>query len=80
MLMNPVEFEKTYQRYLNKMLESDKLDMFRRKLIMRCLYPNQSTETLEDMLKGIIWRKQKIKKNTKDLWRVLGNRRNRRMH
>lgn len=53
MLMNPVEFEKTYQRYLNKMLESDKLDMFRRKIIMRCLYPNQSTETLEDMLKGI---------------------------
>ena len=53
MLMNPIEFEKTYQRYLNKMLESDKLDMFRRKIIMRCLYPNQSTETLADMLKGI---------------------------
>ena len=53
MLMKPVDFETTYHKYLVKMLESDKLDMFRKKIIMRCLYPNQSDETLADMLKGI---------------------------
>ena len=53
MLMNDREFDKTYTKYLNKMLESDKLSTLRKKIIMRCLYPNESSETLEDMLKGV---------------------------
>lgn len=53
MLMKDIDFERAYQRYLTKMLESDKLDMFRRKIIMRCLYPNESSETLADMLKDV---------------------------
>lgn len=53
MTMKPIEFENTYHKYLVKMLESDKLDILRKKVIMRCLYPEQSSETLEDMLKSI---------------------------
>lgn len=53
MLIKPTEFENTYHKYLVKMLESDKLDILRKKVIMRCLYPEQSSETLEDMLISI---------------------------
>lgn len=54
MKMNNIDFNKTYNRYLEKMLESEKLDVFRKKIIMRCLYPKESTETIEDMLKSFI--------------------------
>lgn len=53
MLMKHEDFEKAYNRYLTKMLESNNLSLLRKKIIMRCLYPNEDTETLEDMLKGI---------------------------
>jgi hypothetical protein len=52
MLMKPIDFETTYHKYLVKMLESDKLELLREKIIMRCLYPNESEETLLDLLKG----------------------------
>lgn len=52
MLMKHEDFEKAYNRYLTKMLESNNLSLLRKKIIMRCLYPNESTETLEDMLKA----------------------------
>ena len=54
MKMNNIDFNKTYNRYLEKMLDSEKLDWFRKKIIMRCLYSNESTETIEDMLKSYI--------------------------
>lgn len=54
MLMKINEFENAYNRYLVRMLECKKLDMFRKKIIMRILYPNQNTETLEDMIKNYI--------------------------
>jgi hypothetical protein len=50
--MKHEDFEKAYNRYLTKMLESNNLSLLRKKIIMRCLYPNESTETLEDMLKA----------------------------
>ena len=53
MLMKEIDFERAYQRYLTKMLESDKLEAFIKKIIMRCLYPNESSETLADMLKDV---------------------------
>ena len=54
MLMKSAEFENIYNKYLVKMLDCNKLDMLRKKIIMRCLYPNQSKETLEDMIKSYV--------------------------
>lgn len=53
MTMKHQDFENAYHRYLTKMLESDKLSTLRKKIILRCLYPNEEIETLEDMLKGV---------------------------
>ena len=53
MLMKEIDFDKAYIKYLNKMLESDKLSELRKKIILRCLYPNQESETLTEMLKDI---------------------------
>ena len=39
MLMEKAKFERTYQKYLNKMLETD-IPVFRKKIIARILYPD----------------------------------------
>ena len=52
MALSDEKFELAYQKYLNKMLESDKLSTLRKKIILKCLYPEQDFETLAEMIKS----------------------------
>lgn len=40
MNMSNETFEKTYIKYLNKMVDAEDLPLFRKKIILKCLYPN----------------------------------------
>lgn len=51
MVMPRDKFELAYKKYLTKMLESDKVSTLRKKIILHCLYPNITIESIEDMLK-----------------------------
>lgn len=53
MRMDEVAFGKAYTRYLNKMLNSDCPEVQKR-AILHCLYPNMETESVADMLKGVV--------------------------
>lgn len=50
MTMSDELFEKAYNKYLNKMVDCDKMPEFRKKIILKCLYPEYDY-SLED-LKG----------------------------
>ena len=40
MSMNNDLFEKTYVKYLNKMVDAKNLPIIRKKIILKCLYPD----------------------------------------
>lgn len=50
MAMNDELFEKAYKRYLNKMIDCKNVPEFRKKIILKCLYPEMDIE-LKDVLK-----------------------------
>ena len=43
MMMDNAKFERTYQKYLNKMLEAD-IPAFRKKIVARILYPDMEVD------------------------------------
>lgn len=50
MHMDEKSFDELYVKYLNKMLGANITDL-RKKIILRCLYPDLDTETLAEMIK-----------------------------
>ena len=52
MSMNNDLFEKTYTRYLNKMMDCNEVPNFRKEFILKCLYPEHDIN-LKDMLKKV---------------------------
>ena len=52
MLMSKEEFDKVYDAYLNKMLEADNLPLLRKKIILRCLYPDTEID-INELVKGL---------------------------
>lgn len=50
MNMKKEEYDKTYMRYLNKMVEAKGLPDIRKKIILKCLYPDKDI-ALSDLLK-----------------------------
>ena len=44
------EFDKLYNSYLNKMLEAENLPLIRKKIILRCLYPDTEID-INELLK-----------------------------
>lgn len=50
MNMTEKDFDELYVKYLNKMLSANITDL-RKKIILRCLYPDLDTETLAEMIK-----------------------------
>ena len=47
MAMNDELFEKAYKRYLNKMVDAKGVPDFRKKIILKCLYPNMDVDINE---------------------------------
>lgn len=47
------KFERTYQAYLNKILEAP-IPNFRRKLIMKCIYPQMEFDVINDLIKDVV--------------------------
>ncbi len=52
MFLGDDTFESVYVKYLNKMLDADNLPLIRKKVILRCLYPNVEID-INDLLKGL---------------------------
>ena len=54
MELDDEEFEELYQNYLDRMLNCDKVENFRKKILMHIKYPNYSEEAIEEIVKEII--------------------------
>lgn len=52
MFLGEDTFESVYVKYLNKMLDAEDLPLIRKKVILRCLYPNTEID-INDLLKGL---------------------------
>lgn len=48
------EFEKLYMEYVNKMLESDRVESFRKKILMHIKYPEYSSDDIDEIIKEMV--------------------------
>ena len=53
------EFEKLYMEYVNKMLESDRVESFRKKILMHIKYPEYSSDDIDEIIKEMVVKKGK---------------------
>ncbi len=54
MNLNENKFEEIYQKYLDRMLSSDKVETFRKKILIHIKYPEYSFDDIEEIVKEIV--------------------------
>ncbi len=54
MTLTDDEFEKLYMEYVNKMLESDRVETFRKKILMHIKYPEYSANDIDEILHAMV--------------------------
>ena len=57
MVLNDNEFEKLYQKYLNRMINSDKVEFFRKKILMHIMYPDYTDDDINEIFKEMVGKK-----------------------
>ena len=54
MALDDEEFEEIYQKYLDRMLDSDKVEDFRKKILIHIKYPEYSNDDIEKIVKEMV--------------------------
>lgn len=59
MSLSDEEFEKLYQEYMNKMLSCDRVESFRKKILIHIMYPEYTDNDINEIIKQMVGKEEK---------------------
>jgi len=60
MSLDDEDFEKLYQEYLNKMLDCDRVETFRKKILIHIMYPEYTDDDIDEIIKEMVGKKEEV--------------------
>ena len=53
------EFEKLYQEYMNKMLSCERVEIFRKRILIHIMYPEYTDNDINKIIKQMVGKEEK---------------------